>query len=408
MIKKNISVVHYRYICFELTEQWIYNQVRALDNIEIKVYAVVRNNENIFPFQNFRYLIRNSNLLNIFLNQICKKFFNFYPYIFLFWFYKDRPDLIHAHFGTDGYSMLGCSKRLRIPLITSFYGFDAYQVPQKAPQWQKRYRKLFEEGDIFLVEGPAMQQKLIHLGCPQHKIIIHHIGIHLKDYRFCVRRPTNEIKLLVCGRFVQKKGIPYAIEALKIIKSKNNKISICLTIVGDSDEKGSLTDEKKKILDRIKSYNLKKDVILMGYVNHSKLLDIIYTHDIFISPSIHASNGDAEGGFPVILTEVLATGMLVVAFDHCDIKQVIRDRETGFLVPEGDVTSLADKILYFVEHPEIWGKMGRAGRNLIENNYDLFKLNNSLIRIYETHKNKHSYMRPYGEINNTQDTLHRG
>lgn len=41
---------------------------------------------------------------------------------------------------------------------------------------------------------------------------------------------------------------------------------------------------------------------MTGYVPHSKLLKIAYDHHILLAPSLHASDGNAEGGFPVILT----------------------------------------------------------------------------------------------------------
>jgi len=231
------------------------------------------------------------------------------------------------------------------------------------------------------VEGPAMQKKLIELGCPSEKVIVHPIGVKLGRYMFRARKPDSEIRLLVCGRFVEKKGIPYAIEALKRVASKT-KASVRLTIVGDSGSDGTLTDEKRNILNSIEKYKVGDVVTITGYIPHDELIRIAYEHHIFLAPSVHASDGDAEGGFPVILTEILATGMPVVAFDHCDIPEIIQNGTTGFLVPEGDVDALAERLLYLIEHPEIWPEMGRAGRAFVEANYDIDKLNDRLVEIY--------------------------
>ena len=58
-------------------------------------------------------------------------------------------------------------------------------------------------------------------------------------------------------------------------------------------------------------------------------------------------------------------------------------QKSGFLVPERDVDALAEKLLYLIEHREIWPEMGRAGRAYVEERYDINKLNNRLVEIYQ-------------------------
>jgi len=228
-----------------------------------------------------------------------------------------------------------------------------------------------------------MRKKLIELGCPSEKVIVHHIGVKLEKYEFRVRQADDQTRIMVCGRFTEKKGIPYAIEALKRVISET-KTDVRLTIVGDSDSNGTLTDEKRKILNAISEHKVGNSVTITGYVPHSELLKIAYDHHILLAPSVHASDGNAKGGFPVILTEALATGMPVVAFNHCDIPEIIQNGKSGFLVPERDVDALAEKLIYLIEHPEIWPKMDRIGRAHVEANYDINKLNDRLVEIYES------------------------
>ncbi len=59
-----------------------------------------------------------------------------------------------------------------------------------------------------------MREKLIGLGCLPDKVVVHHIGIDPGKYEYGERKPDDEIRLMVCGRFVEKKGIPLAIAAL--------------------------------------------------------------------------------------------------------------------------------------------------------------------------------------------------
>lgn len=381
MIQKPIKVIHYKSCFLPITENWIYNQATGLDGILTKFYAIGRKNQHSFPFDNLRCLQEDLSYFPLLFNRVWNKLFHRCPQ-FILWLWKDSPNLVHAHFGQCGCYILPYAKWLGIPLITSFYGIDAYCIPQKGPYWRNKYKTFFKHGRLFLAEGPAMRKKLIELGCPSEKVIVHHIGVKLEKYEFRVRQPDDQIRIMVCGRFTEKKGIPYAIEALKRVISKT-KTDVRLTIVGDSDSNGTLTGEKRKILNAISEYKVGNAVTITGYVPHNELLKIAYHHHILLAPSVHASDGNAEGGFPVILTEALATGMPVVAFNHCDIPEIIQDGVSGFLVPERDVSALAEKLIYLIEHPEIWPEMGRAGRAHVEANYDIDKLNDRLVEIYQ-------------------------
>jgi colanic acid/amylovoran biosynthesis glycosyltransferase len=382
-IEKTIKVVHCKASFGVLTENWVYNQVLNLDKkVLIKLYSITHENGDSFPLNNLQSLHGNLGNIPLLFNRIWNRLFHWYPQ-FLIWLWKDRPNLIHAHFGPDGCKFLPYAKLSGIPLITSFYGYDAYMLPQKNSIWRRKYRELFKQGRLFLAEGPAMRDKLIEIGCPPEKIVIHHIGIEPDKYEFHVRKPNSQIRLLVCGRFVEKKGIPYAIEALKRVISQT-KADVRLTIVGDSNHRGALTAEKKKILRAIEKYDIGNAVTLTGFVPHNELIRIIYDHHIFLAPSIHSSDGNAEGGFPVILTEAIASGMPVVAFNHCDIPEIIQDGISGFMTPERDVNAFVEKLTFLIEHPDIWPKMGQAGRTYVEANYDIHKLNDRLIEIYKS------------------------
>ena len=76
--------------------------------------------------------------------------------------------------------------------------------------------------------------------------------------------------------------------------------------------------------------------------------------------------------------------MPVVAFNHCDIPQIVQDGISGFLVPEHNIGALGDKLTYLIEHSDIWPAMGQAGRTYVEDNYDIHKLNDRLIEIYKS------------------------
>jgi colanic acid/amylovoran biosynthesis glycosyltransferase len=68
--------------------------------------------------------------------------------------------------------------------------------------------------------------------------------------------------------------------------------------------------------------------------------------------------------------QALATGLPAITTRHSAFPDQIKDGKNGFLVDEGDYKALADKILYYMDHPEIWPKLGRFGREHIMKNYN--------------------------------------
>ena len=81
---------------------------------------------------------------------------------------KEKARLIHAHFGPQGVAMIPIKRWLKLPLITTFYGFDVTQLPRE-DIWNKAYQRLFKEGDLFLVEGNNMKHSLMEIGCSSEK-----------------------------------------------------------------------------------------------------------------------------------------------------------------------------------------------------------------------------------------------
>ena len=78
----------------------------------------------------------------------------------------------------------------------------------------------------------------------------------------------------------------------------------------------------------------------------------------------------------------MALGLPVVSTLHVGIPELVEDGVSGFLVPERDVSSLADKVRWLAEHSEHWPDLGRAGRRKVVQDYDLTKLNDELAAIY--------------------------
>jgi colanic acid/amylovoran biosynthesis glycosyltransferase len=296
---------------------------------------------------------------------------------------QERAKVLHSHFGHVGWGDLPAAAAAGAAHVVAFYGHDASRLPKQDPVWTKRYEEMFAAADAILAEGPHMARRLRSMGAPTGKVHVQHLGVDLEATRFQPRQPPRKgepIKALAVGRFVEKKGIPYAVAAVAELARRG--IPIHLTIVGDADEQPRSKAEKAHILSIIRNEGIGGQVTLAGLMGRPELEALAASHHVLLAPSVSATDGDEEGGAPYILAEMAANGMVLVGSDHCDIPNVIVHGKTGLTAPQRDAEALADQLEWLAGHPEAWSKMTAAGRRRIEAEFDSRKLGVQLARLY--------------------------
>jgi colanic acid/amylovoran biosynthesis glycosyltransferase len=264
-----------------------------------------------------------------------------------------QPSVVHAHYGPMGY-VLSRDETIPGPFVTSFYGYDISMLPRN-PFWKDAYARLFERGAGFIVEGSHMKQTLIDLGCEPKKAFIVRIPVNpdelpVKSYTESAGRKKV---ILMCCNFVEKKGIPWALHAFALAHDRIPDTE--LRIIGS----GEL---RQAVIDLIRELNLTDAVALLGPQPHSVFIEEAMKADLFMQPSIVARDGTTEGGAPTVLIEAQCMGLPVVSSFHADIPEIVRDGQSGHLVPEGDIESLAGALCRLLEEPRYWPEMGRHGR----------------------------------------------
>jgi colanic acid/amylovoran biosynthesis glycosyltransferase len=85
---------------------------------------------------------------------------------------------------------------------------------------------------------------------------------------------------------------------------------------------------------------------------------------------VTASDGDTEGGAPVSIIEVAATGMPVVATQHCDIPEVLNRYPADLLAPERNVAELVRILNRWVGYPQGWEDILLPQRAYVEAAFD--------------------------------------
>ncbi len=291
-------------------------------------------------------------------------------------------DILHSHFGDKGWEDQPLARSNGLKHVVTFYGVDVNHLPAKEPRWRSRYKELFQSVDAVLCEGPYMARSIVQLGCSTEKVHVHHLGVNVDDIVFqpLTWHPGQPLKVLIAAAFRQKKGIPYALEALGRLKGQ---INLEITIIGDASSYPRSQREKQVIMETIERYGLVDRVRLLGFQPYAVLTQAMYNHHIFLSPSVLAQDGDSEGGAPVTIIEAAAAGLLVVSTTHCDIPEVILNGETGLLAPERDVDALVAHLQWLVTNEDAWDAIRQAARTHIEKEFNAKIQGDRLAMLYQ-------------------------
>jgi colanic acid/amylovoran biosynthesis glycosyltransferase len=359
--------------------------VEALQHLDLAVHVVCEHTENLdqFGVNNLHCLSNESHIKQKWDKGLRKLRIRRHLNYLVEIGEKNDAKIVHSHFGNIAWANLGAVHKLGAKHVVTFYGLDVNKLPVQFPIWRKRYYQLFEEADLFLCEGSYMARSLVELGCPDHKVKVQHLGVDVEQFKFTPRHwnPGEPLKVLIAASFREKKGIPYAIEALGLL-SKN--IPIELTIIGDAGSDSASQQEKIKIFHALESAGLNTNTRLLGYQPHSLMMQEAYAHHIFLHPSVSARDGDTEGGAPVCIIEMLATGMPVVSSIHCDIPEVVGADLLHLLAEERNVKALADCLENALKNSLYWEQWALTGRHRVEAEYHKSKQAEALLTHYKT------------------------
>lgn len=283
------------------------------------------------------------------------------------------PDLVHAHFGPQGFAAARPCSRLNIPVFTSFYGFDL-ALADNSSLWRRRYASLWRLGAAFLAEGPHMRRHLVGLGAPDSKTHVQALPVDLSRIAFQARhRHGGEpVRLVQVARLIEKKGVDLAIGALSDLLGRGHRVS--LDIVGDGPLRSNLEQLAR-------AQNVASAVRFLGLTSHERVRGLLLDAHLLVQPSRTARNGDTEGGAPYILLEAQASGMCVAASAHADIPSSVHP-DAWFGFAENDRPGVVAAIERAIAVANEWPARGLAARAFVELHHDPRRLVSALNQQY--------------------------
>ncbi|MGO4834875.1 glycosyltransferase, partial [Rhizobiaceae sp. 2RAB30] len=271
-------------------------------------------------------------------------------------------DVVVAHFGHNGARVARLKKWgvLKPPVVTIFHGYDVGVPIREAGL--ARYDDLFGHGALCLTVNDYFRRVLIEAGAQEARVAVHHMGIDIAAIPYRWRSWQGvPLELITVCRLAEKKGVEFALRALARVAA-DPAIHWRYTIIGD----GPLRAELEQLAAEL---GIAGRVSFLGGLPHSEVKQWLRRAHAFVLPSVTAGNGDIEG-IPVALMEAMAAGLAVVSTRHSGIPELIEDGRTGFLAPERDVETLADRLAWIAAHPEACEQIAAAARAKVEADFN--------------------------------------
>ena len=147
---------------------------------------------------------------------------------------------------------------------------------------------------------------------------------------------------------------------------KDRKIAFHCTFVGGI---GDVVENQ--FLDKVAQMGLIEHVVYAGKRYGVEKDEVLLNSDIFVHPTYNDC-------FPLVLLEAMQHSLPIVSTFEGAIPEIVEDSINGFLVPQKDAKSLAEKLEILISNPELRQQMGKAGRRKYENEFTLEKFENRL------------------------------
>jgi glycosyltransferase involved in cell wall biosynthesis len=280
---------------------------------------------------------------------------------------RENISVIHANTRATQMLAAGVSRLTGVPYVTTCHGyFKAHIGRRLLPLWGRR---------VIAISKPVHE----HLRKDHHvatdKIRFVNNGIDLEVFKPVSGARRTELRqswgvvdepvLGVVARLSDVKGLNYLIDAMPKVLSRFPKVK-CF-IVGEGPMEAGLKEQVLRL-------GLSESVLFRPVVN--KTADVLPVFDVFVLPSL-------SEGLGLSLMEAQAMALPVVASAVGGVLDIVKDKETGWLVPPKDPSALAEAIMHALSAPDAARRVGAKAREGIINSFSAEKMAELTLNVYK-------------------------
>jgi len=288
-------------------------------------------------------------------------------------------DIIHTHNPTAGLTGIAVSKTSKLPHVMTLHG------PWAGVRLRRHTRAVARiiEGtavrgaDFVTCDSEALRQEILdYYAVAETKTITIPNAVDTSFFdpsKATKKEAKDQLDIIAegkiifyTGRFVEEKGLPYLLEAFKILAQEKGDAHLLL--IGGGFDEAIITQwlsENPGLRDRI---------TIIPYLPYEKMPYAYIASDIFVLPTL------AEGMSRSIM-EALACSDPVVATNVGGNPELVSD-ERGIIVPPKDPQALKTALQKLLEDEAICVRMGESGRRFVVENLSVDKRLNSFLEVY--------------------------
>lgn len=270
------------------------------------------------------------------------------------------PDILHFEFGALAVGRTYLKRLLGSCLTASFRGYDLSYVGLDDPH---HYQALWREVDAVHVLGEDLWQRALSRGCPPdmpHVLIPPAIdtGYFVTEHsarEHATISPERPLRIVSVGRLKWVKGYEYALEATRLLREMN--VPFEYHIIGGGDFLEPLAFARH-------TFDLEQEVHFLGPRPHPVVIEEMRWADVLLHTSV-------SEGFCNAVLEAQAMQLPVVSSDADGLPENVVAGETGLIVPRRDPAAMARGLAELSADPELRRKMGIAGRQRVQQHFQL-------------------------------------
>jgi glycosyltransferase involved in cell wall biosynthesis len=246
------------------------------------------------------------------------------------------------------------------------------------------FLRIFEEkmlersNKIIAVSDFTKKELLQYYKVKEDKIRVIHNGVDVRKFQPARNKrkakeelgfSPDDIAILSVGRLYARKGLFTLIESMPAVVRKFRNAKFIISGKGQSNE-------MKKLVNHAKRLGVEDNIIFTGYFPDSKLPRLYQAADVFAFSTFYEN-------LPFAVLEALSSGLPVVTTNVGGIPEMIESGRNGFLVQPFNSRELADRVLYYLEHPAATSEMAFLARKTILERFDWRLIVKKVLKVYD-------------------------
>ncbi len=224
-------------------------------------------------------------------------------------------------------------------------------APMQRSHWdrllEEKQLKEYHEADFIMTPSEFARQSFLVRGFDPKRVLKVRYGVNLDLFSPHREKPTSAIPtVLFVGAIGFQKGIPYLLEAARLLRSKGKQFH--LKLIGRFEKDFEVWLKASPLRSEISEH--------IEFVPNHELVPHFHRADVFALPS-------AQEGLALVIGEAMASGLPVVATENTGASEFIENGINGIIIPAGNAEKIETALADLLDNPEKRTSIGEAAAN---------------------------------------------